>query len=574
MTTKATITSQEKASNHDVSLDAVFKKLARGIYDCNPLYLVSACFFLYSMKVLFGTDDIWMNTAVPMGIFVGYTLLLTGTTVLIVRVGKVWDDARTLLMVILLMFVVMSIGLDGKIMKHYDESLALVGSLSIGGLSLVFMITELLVMGLKMRLDNWSRSAYYSLFGLFFLYPPVMCHLMRESRVATIWGTAIFPCIAAVCLTLLIPVVRRGARRNGTPWNWPWFPFGVFALLGVAAGARTYLIDLSFFPGSGFGPYGKMESGFGFYMLIPLVFSALILLLERALVTKDKWLSVLALSGPGVFFLLMTFCLGSHSRLYYEFYRTIFGKNVTPAMIALATSGIFYLYATIRGAKFADSLLLGVLLGSAFYDVKADFLRGIHVPRLILMYGVVGVLILKAIFTHRSFWAFSALCGTLLCLGMNFKGTWFASYHWAIPIHLFVAGTIVIAFLYNDEFVEFLRNAGALCLSILCLASHIYYAKDSSGIPYVTLCGYQVFLLVVGLGIGMLLNAPIYLVCSLVNLSVDLVVGGIHFYRYVIYKMHTSVKLLFWGILFFVAALGISLRKGKIIQKLFTERLT
>ena len=45
-----------------------------------------------------------------MGVLAGYTLVLATIGVVIVRFGKVWDDARSILLLLLLLFLAVFLG--------------------------------------------------------------------------------------------------------------------------------------------------------------------------------------------------------------------------------------------------------------------------------------------------------------------------------------------------------------------------------------------------------------------------------------------------------------------------------
>ena len=84
------------AANAAKALAEDARGLAASLVAHNPFYLVSACFFLYALKVMFGTDDIWIDTMVPLALIASYSILTAGTAVFISRRGAVWDDARSL----------------------------------------------------------------------------------------------------------------------------------------------------------------------------------------------------------------------------------------------------------------------------------------------------------------------------------------------------------------------------------------------------------------------------------------------------------------------------------------------
>ena len=72
------------------------KGWVRFLYNHNPFYVVSAVLVLYGLHVSFADNleptEGWLFTR----LFMGYMLLLAAAAVLVVRLGRVWEDARTL----------------------------------------------------------------------------------------------------------------------------------------------------------------------------------------------------------------------------------------------------------------------------------------------------------------------------------------------------------------------------------------------------------------------------------------------------------------------------------------------
>ena len=82
------------------------------LYVHNPFYLISVCTLLYGVHVSFTESAGIADGSLLLKILGAYTLLLVVTGVLIVRFGKVWDDARTILLIAVLLFVSISSSFD------------------------------------------------------------------------------------------------------------------------------------------------------------------------------------------------------------------------------------------------------------------------------------------------------------------------------------------------------------------------------------------------------------------------------------------------------------------------------
>src|SRR3954453_17097728 len=90
-----------------------FKSLLRFLYNHNPFYFLSTCFVLYAFLIAFhsgalGNQASWMLAR----LLGGFTLLMAVTGFLVIRLGKVWDDARSILCVVLLLFFAQSVSFD------------------------------------------------------------------------------------------------------------------------------------------------------------------------------------------------------------------------------------------------------------------------------------------------------------------------------------------------------------------------------------------------------------------------------------------------------------------------------
>ena len=93
----------------------------RFLYNHNPFYLISTCLVLYGLQAAFHPKpgeliDPWMLLAA----LSGYTLLSAITAFLIVRFGKVWEDARSLLLILLFLFLALSVSFDEIVNTHAE----------------------------------------------------------------------------------------------------------------------------------------------------------------------------------------------------------------------------------------------------------------------------------------------------------------------------------------------------------------------------------------------------------------------------------------------------------------------
>ena len=224
-------------------------KLLRHVYTNNPFYLISALLVLFGLYRLFpaeDSEDAWLL----LGSICVYATLLAVTAVLIIRFGKVWEDARSILLVIILMFLALAASFDEMLLAQPGPGCVLL----IGGLVFSVLVSEALLRSLRMRLPALFRASYYLLLGGFFLYPLVLAGLVFFARPEAVgWGALLFTAVMGIASLSLIPAIRRGSayvRASGTPWSWPWYPWTLFGVLALGVCGRAYFLTLTF----GIGP--------------------------------------------------------------------------------------------------------------------------------------------------------------------------------------------------------------------------------------------------------------------------------------------------------------------------------
>ena len=274
--------------------------LLRFVYTHNPFYVISAWFVFTGLRMSFDPQGKEFDTSALALSLAGYTVLLALTAWALIRLGQVWEDVRSLLILIVLTLMALSVAIDDVLMNDLQRGMA--GA--VAGLLFSIVVSEALLRGMRMRLPWLYRGPFYLLLGLLFLYPACLWPLASHPHSAALqWGLFGFASLAAVMLLTLLPAVRRGpqfVRDNGTPWSWPWFPWTLFVTLGLGVCLRAYYLCISLHQVGGTGTI------FGVYFLVPFLLAATLLLLEIGLVSRLRRVQQVALMIP----LLLVF-LGS-----------------------------------------------------------------------------------------------------------------------------------------------------------------------------------------------------------------------------------------------------------------------
>jgi hypothetical protein len=259
----------------------------RWICTKNPFYVISAGLFLAGLWISFGDQSQAQDeeTWALMSWLAGYTLLLAGTAFLLVRYAKVWDDARTVLLLTVLMFLATSVTFDEVFVRAPDLGIAC----NLMGLGFAMAVSEGLLRGIRLALPAGFRVPYYLILALFFLYPLALIDLVDEPHnELQMWRVFGFAAAAGLVFLTLLPAIRRGAdyvQGNGSPWRWPLYPWTLFGLLALAVPARALLLCYSMHR-----PAGEFQGQliFGLYFLVPFGFAVAVLLLEIGLESR-RW---------------------------------------------------------------------------------------------------------------------------------------------------------------------------------------------------------------------------------------------------------------------------------------------
>lgn len=342
------------------------------LYNHNPFYAISAALMLFAVRNAYGRQEIGaINCWVLLGVLGGYTAILGLIGVLIVRWGKVWDDARSIFVVMLLLFLATSLSADDLFVKMESSR---------GGLMLVAgcflfsaLLTEAVMRGAAIQLGWLYRLPYHLLLALFFLAPWwVSPELHPRSRYAMEWFITAYPVIAMVVMLTLVPAIRRGAgylASNGTPWPWPMFPWIGFGVLIFAHALRAFAMCLTF------GPRGPIwipnssgvERGFinfdtmwGPWFLVPMAFGVIVLVLEASLASRNLRLQQrLLFSVPVLLLLALPMSTGP---VFEEFVERVTAQVAAPLWIALLATCFLYGRAWLSGVPMAGSGLLASIL--------------------------------------------------------------------------------------------------------------------------------------------------------------------------------------------------------------------
>ncbi|MGE4565452.1 MAG: hypothetical protein AB7F32_11325 [Victivallaceae bacterium] len=456
------------------------RKIGQWFWQGNPFYLVSAALALYASTILFNTENIWMETAVPVAILAGYTALCAATVTFIVRRGQVWDDARSLLFIILALPLALSASLDDKVIDRPEVSTVWMA----GSLAVVGVLIHLSKKGLGIHFSRGTEWTSSLLLGLFFFYPLILSQLLRSNPALperAIRGIALFPLAVAVLLMPLLRQIRDGKlwQENGTPW--PRITEWLFGIFIFAAMIRTYLFCISFYGGRGVGGYRQMETGFGIWLLMPIFVAVLMLAIELSLRTGKRplwWLFLIC--GTALMLIISPAPQISLSRAELVFFVAVWGGASRFLPFWLGTA-ILWSYLSWRrehkawlfaALSWIMALHLVTDFGKVFRDLSSGNLR--------LAGAVCAILavVALALLAYRVRRVETLLLFLLVLFG---GGTIYAHHCQSLPRFPYLlmlalnAALLVAAYVYRNRKLEI---AGLSLITILMLPAVIWCAKD------------------------------------------------------------------------------------------------
>jgi hypothetical protein len=534
--------------------------LVRFVYTNNPFYVLSAWCVFWGLRSSFDTSGESFATVALMICLTGYTALLAAWACFLIRVGQVWDDVRSMLILVVLMLLATSVSLDDALAAD-----PLVGSICfLAGLAFAILVSEGLLFGMRLRLPMLFRLPYYLTLALFFLYPIALNRGLHTPRSPVLhWALFGFSSVAGLVFLTLLPAVRRGAeyvRNNGSPWPWPWYPWVLFGVLGLGILGRAYYLCVSMHF------VGGTATIFGPYFWVPFLLAVNVLVLEAGLVSRSKGtmrvamiataaLVALAITGP-------PWEAADHGFLGM-FMRT---TGASPLFLTLIAVGAFYAVAAMRRVPFAFDALCASAAALAVVGCGTVDLKSLVAPYGLPLLAVAGLQASAALRRSSAPRCLLAACCLVAAATLDLQGTWFTAHRGLIPMHLLLASVLLIGAAFRGWFAELLQHLGAALL----LAAGVVSVVGDPGMlgdpPAALLMAYPALAIAVAVGYGWLVGNRWYF-ASAAGISLGwLTLGGWRVYRHLRHSI-PGLHYLAWGVFFFVVAMLISLMKAGLAQR-------
>ena len=542
--------------------------LLRRIGTSNPFYLLSALLVCVGLRMSFDPHANILKTWALLGGMAGYTLLLAAAACLLVRFGNVWEDIRTILLLVVLMLLSISVTFDGVLALDLRQGVACY----LAGLAFAIAVSEGLLRAMRFRLPIGYRLPYFLFLALFFLYPVALSPLLRRPTSPVLqWALFGFSPVAGLLALTLLPAIRRGPAylaKNGTPWRWPYYPWSLFVFLGLGVCARAYYLCWSMHRLEAPYLFGNI---FGPYFLVPFLLAVAVLLLELGLVARNRTLTYLALNLPAA--LVGLTLLGHRPEPVYQRFLGLFqaGLGGSPLYLAILCAAAFFAYAALRRVPLAAGMLSFAVASLAIVGPGTVTLAGLVEPRgwpLLLVGAFQAALALRR--RNSGWWLVAAAC---LVAGSTFAagGSLSTTGRELLAFHLATAAAMAIGAAFNDDLGRLLRGAGAAMLLLAGAAATLGRPDSVAGVPPALIRAYPLMLAGIAAGYGLMIGHRAYLAAAAAGLGCWLTVAGWGIYglmrRHVAGLDHITL-----GLTSLALAMIISLMKAGALQRWLARR--
>ncbi len=458
--------------------------LIRWVCTSNPFYVLSALLVCLGLWVSFGAQTDASETWALLFGMAGYTLLLAVTACLLVRFVGIWDDVRTVLLLVVLMFLATSVTFDGVLATSPARGVACY----LGGLLFAVLVSEGMLRAIRLTLPPLFRGPYYLILGLFFLYPVAIIPLLDDPRSESLsWSLFGFSPIAALVFLTLLPAIRRGrdyVRDNGSPWAWAWYPWTLFGVLAFGVAARSALLCFSMhhIPPAETEPYI-----FGPYFLVPLGLALGVILLEIGLVERRTGVLRAALFVPAI--LVFLTLVGHRADPTYQWFlgRFIDRLGGTPMYLTLLASVGFYAYATVRRVPLAFDALTAAVVALGFVAPQTLDLGELVPPRSLPILTA-AVLQTAVGLRHRDAWrCLMGATGLAASAMIALPAIGAGSHQGPVAFHLILAAVLIVGAAFDDRLGHVLRAAGvamALLAALVVMSGALNHPCPSRHGPW------------------------------------------------------------------------------------------
>jgi hypothetical protein len=539
------------------------RMLLRRISTSNPFYVLSALLVFVGLRISFdpGSGRLDQTSALALGL-VGYTLLLAVSAGMLVRLGNVWEDVRTLLLLVVFFFLVVSTSFDGILATDLRRGVAC----NIAGWVFAIVVSEALLRGTRLGLPLLFRIPYHLILALFFLYPIALApHLRRPESLALQWGLFGFALTAGIAFLSLLPAIRRGPEymKSSSPWRWPMYPWALFVFLAGGVCLRAWYLCGSMhhlgYPNGG-------QSIFGLYFLAPFLIVISVLLLEIGIVSRIPGVVGIALASPlGV---LGLSAVGHEPDGIYRRFLTMYTETLggTPLYVMLLVVIAFYIVAATRRIPGARAALLLTIATMAVIDPQTLGFNDLSSPHPWPIFEV-GCVLLVLGWRSKGAWRLMLGAACVVVALMVGPDSLSPGTRGLLGFHFGVGLVLCIGASWQGVFARTCQRLGAVSMGIAGLMGSLGDGSGMTGIPEEWIRAYPLFVASGALAYGAYVRSQtLYRISASVSLAGLISGAGWRAYG-TLRPLVSGLDQIALGLAFLAVAWLISLSKAGLLQR-------
>jgi hypothetical protein len=539
--------------------------LIRWISNNNPFYALSAVLVLIGLRMSFDPAARVFPAWAFLSGLAAYTVLMAFTACALVRLGNVWEDVRTLLLLIVVAFVAIAMLFDDVLIKDHNLGRLFNEAAALFAIAL----SEATLRGMRLRLPPLYRIPYYLSLALIFLYPVALVPwLDRPGDPRLSWAIFGFSPAAALTALTLLPAIRRGpayVARTGAPWRWPLYPWSLFVILGLGLVARSASLCWSMqapsFPELG-------QSVFRPYFLVPLGLAVSVLVLELGLVSRSPVTTRLALTMPAA--LLVLAMLGhepgalSVSGRFLENFTTHLGG--TPLHLTLLAAIAFYSVASLRQVPSASAWLTVSLATLSLTAPETLTLADPSSPQPAPLWAAAALQGLLALRNPTS--ARLAIASALSACAVSVSPIppMALASGPTLALNLAIASALAIGAFFRDDLARFLQAAALVALPLASLKALTMLPAAGAGLEQALLQSYPLLAASVALAYGLWLRHRPALASAVLTLIAWASVAGSRGYTQ-LRPLVAGLDQITLGLASFALAALVSLAKAGVLAR-------
>lgn len=400
-----------------------------------------------------------------------YTSTLNMVGLILIRLKKVWEDSRTLVVLTFLLLMATPMILDDYLIKNQESSLL---ALSIYYAFVFFNVNAFFLFS-KIRLPFLFHVCVNITLGIYVFYPNLLLRYLIEPDMKLCFILIYaFPFLTSIPLMVGSMYFKYFGQNmvNPTAWKLPWNPWLLYLIMICCIPFKTYSLMMVYLPGKTIDP----SISYSFYM--PLFSVMAILCMNIGLWKNNRsyfrafWICLLS----GMVLSLYPFKNKNELRFVMQIFESYHFSHVY--FIGVIFTLISF-YAYIKELTHSKTFLLISIFLLSLIRTDTNHLQDLHQPNLwVLMLAI----LFEAWLLYRK-WeskrAFIVLCillyGSLqIMLPLN-------SMMWNLVLnsYLFTIGLMTVAFFSKDNFSNYLEYASAWMYPVIVFMNMRYFNAHS-----------------------------------------------------------------------------------------------